>query len=55
MTAQPTWIDFMRAAIAGHDGEQFPAADDANQPLNSGSRSTRASRSFGRSRYPHKF
>ncbi|MGA2207179.1 MAG: PBP1A family penicillin-binding protein [Terracidiphilus sp.] len=34
VTALPIWIDFMRAAIAGKDGEQFPGDEDltpANQ------------------------
>ena len=30
--ALPIWIDFMRAAIAGKDDEQFPGDDDA-QPM----------------------
>jgi penicillin-binding protein 1A len=29
VTALPIWIDFMRAAIAGKDGEQFPGDADA--------------------------
>jgi penicillin-binding protein 1A len=31
VTALPIWIDFMRAAIAGKDGEQFPGDDDATR------------------------
>ena len=29
VTALPIWINFMRAAIAGKDGEQFPGDEDA--------------------------
>jgi penicillin-binding protein 1A len=32
VTALPIWINFMRAAIAGKDDEQFPG--DENGPLN---------------------
>ena len=42
VTALPIWIDFMRAAIAGKDDEQFPGDEDATPPNETGTDSPRA-------------
>jgi penicillin-binding protein 1A len=34
VAALPTWINFMRAAIAGKDDEKFPGDDEDSSPLN---------------------
>jgi penicillin-binding protein 1A len=34
VAALPTWINFMRAAIAGKDDEKFPGDDEDSNPLN---------------------